>query len=242
MRAPLSPVACLEKVEKWFGPTVALKGVDLRIEPGDFLVLLGRNGAGKSTLLRVAARLVRPSAGRVEICGLSLEQEAETVRRRIGFVGHQSCLYRNLTARENLRFFSRLYDLPDRESLIENAMTQVGLQSSADREVKGFSRGMQQRLAIARATLHQPELVLLDEPFTGLDWEASEILSQWLEQFVQKGGTVLMVTHDLDHGMGRVNRWVFLNQGKICRELKGATSSIREEYQRFLREGQRAFS
>jgi heme exporter protein A len=242
MNSDFSPVVHLENVEKWFGPTVALQGINLQIHRGDFMVLLGRNGAGKSTLLRIVSRLVRPNAGRVEVCELDLDQDAEQVRHRLGFVGHQSFLYRNLTARENLRFYSRLYGLEDREPKIEAALEQVGLQGSADREVKGFSRGMQQRLAIARATLHQPELLLLDEPFTGLDWEASEILSSWLGKFLRDGGTILMVTHDLEHGLEHVSRWLFLNQGKICREAWGDVQSIREEYRNFLKEGRREIS
>jgi heme exporter protein A len=242
MSSELSHVVRLDKVEKWFGPTVALQGIQLQVHCGEFVVLLGRNGAGKSTLLRIIARLVKPNAGQVEVCGLSLNQETEQVRHRLGFVGHQSFLYRNLTARENLRFFSKLYGLEDAEIKIQAALDQVDLQASADREVKGFSRGMQQRLAIARATLHQPELLLLDEPFTGLDWEASEILSHWLEQFILNRGTILMVTHDLEHGLGHVSRWVFLDRGKVRREMKGNVQSIRDEYRNFLKEGYREIS
>lgn len=242
MSSDLLPVVRLEKVEKWFGPTVALQGINLQIHRGDFMVLLGRNGAGKSTLLRIISRLVRPNAGQVEVCGLSLNQDTEQVRRRLGFVGHQSFLYRNLTARENLRFFSRLYGIENVESKIQAALDHVGLLESAEREVKGFSRGMQQRLAIARATLHQPELLLLDEPFTGLDWEASELLSRWLEEFLRDGGTILMVTHDLEHGLEHASRWLFLNQGKICREARGDVHSVREEYRNFLKEGRREIS
>jgi len=229
-------VVQIEKVEKWFGRTVALEGITLTVRSGDFMVLLGRNGAGKSTLLRVMARMAKPNSGKVEVCGFDIRHDSEAVRQRLGFVAHSSYLYRHLTARENLRFFARLYNLKNVEQKIKEALCWVGLERSADRQVLGFSRGMQQRLAIARATLHRPEILLLDEPFSGLDLEAAELLTQWMKTFVTSGKTVVMATHDLEQGLSGVNRWVFLERGKIEEELTGDYAIVRERYKQFLRE------
>ena len=168
----------VENAEKWFGLNPALANVSLRVQQGEFVVLLGRNGAGKSTLLRVMARLVKPNRGRVRICGVDVARDPERGRERIGLVAHQTFLYPGLSARENLRLHARLHGIVGACERVAAALSDAGLDLSADRPVRGFSRGMQQRLAIARATLHGPELVLLDEPFTGLDLEAAELLSQ----------------------------------------------------------------
>ncbi|MCI0623469.1 MAG: heme ABC exporter ATP-binding protein CcmA [Acidobacteria bacterium] len=237
-----TPIVRLEKVEKWFGRTSALQGVDLAVQPGDFMVFLGRNGAGKSTLLRVVARLVRPNSGRVEVCGIDVLRHPEAGRERLGFVAHSSYLYRNLTAFENLQFFARLYNLNSANDRIHEALRWVGLEKSALRQVKGFSRGMQQRLSIARATLHNPEILLLDEPFSGLDLEASELLGEWLQSFAANGKTVLMATHDLEQGLAGARRWAFVDQGRIAEEVAGTDAEIRHWYKRFLKERQRDVS
>ena len=234
-----APVVRLDKVEKWFGRTSALQGVDLTVQPGEFLVFLGRNGAGKSTLLRVVARLVRPNSGRVEVCGIDVLRHPEAGREKLGFVAHTSFLYRNLTAFENLQFFARLYGLSDAEDRIHKVLCWVGLENSAQRPIYGFSRGMQQRLSIARATLHDPQILLLDEPFSGLDLEASELLGEWLESFVANGKTVLMATHDLEQGLQSARRWAFVDQGKIADELSGTDADIRDQYKKFLKEKRR---
>jgi heme exporter protein A len=225
----------LDKVEKWFGRTSALRGVDLTVQRGEFLVLLGRNGAGKSTLLRVVARLVRPNSGRVEVCGIDVLRHPEAGREKLGFVAHSSYLYRNLTAFENLQFFARLYGLNDAQDRIQKVLSWVGLEKSAHRPIHGFSRGMQQRLSIARATLHDPQILLLDEPFSGLDLEASELLGSWLESFVTSGKTVLMATHDLEQGLRGARRWAFVDQGQIAEELIGVDTDIRNQYKKFLK-------
>ena len=234
--SPDAPFVRLEKVEKWFGRASALQDITLSVRRGDFMVLLGRNGAGKSTLLRVIARLTKPNSGKVEISGIDIRQRPELVRERLGFVAHSSFLYRNLTARENLNFFARLHKLEDVETRVQEALRWVGLEGSADRLVVGFSRGMQQRLAIARATLHNPDLLLMDEPFSGLDLEASELLAEWMRHFVGAGKTIVMATHDLEQGLGSVNRWVFVDEGRIVEELAGEYPVIRDRYKRFLRE------
>jgi heme exporter protein A len=226
----------IERVQKWFGQNSALDEVTIDVRQGDFMVLLGRNGAGKSTLLRVMARIVKPNHGQVEICGVDARRNPEAARRRLGFVAHSSYLYRHLTARENLSFFARLYGLEDHEQKVQTALRWVGLETSSDRPILGFSRGMQQRLAIARATLHDPEILLLDEPFSGLDLEATELLAAWMKRFAASGKTILMATHDLEHGLEGVNRWVFLERGRIVEELAGAYTTVRDRYKQFLRE------
>lgn len=228
----------IENVQKWFGHTVALQGVSLSVQPGEFVVFLGRNGAGKSTLLRVIARIVKPSAGRVQVCGIDVLEKPELIRSRLGFVAHSSFLYRHLTACENLLFFARLYQVRHAENRIRETLRWVGLEKQANRQIGGFSRGMQQRLAIARAILHDPEILLLDEPFTGLDLEAAELLGHWLKKFVESQKTVIMATHDLEQGLEGAGRWVIVDQGKIVREMSEGLVSVREKYKGFLKERQ----
>jgi heme exporter protein A len=232
----------LEGIEKWFGNTRALQGINLVVWPGDFLVLLGRNGAGKSTLLRVIARLAKPSSGRILVREIDISRYTDQVRVQLGFVAHSSYLYSNLTARENLRFFGRMYRMEKLEDRIEESLRWVGLDENADRRVRGFSRGMQQRLSIARATLHGPEILLMDEPFSGLDLEASALLGTWMREFIGRGKTILMATHDLEQGLAFVSRWALLEKGTIAEELSGDPGRIRERYKQFLRERRGAFS
>ena len=225
----------VENAEKWFGLNPALANVSLRVHPGEFVALLGRNGAGKSTLLRVVARLVKPNRGRVRIWGVDVARDPERGRERIGLVAHQTYLYPGLTARENLRLHARLHGLEGAGERVAAALTEAGLNLSADRPVRGFSRGMQQRLAIARATLHGPELVLLDEPFTGLDLEAAELLSERLRQWAAAGRTIVMATHNLEQGLEGVTRWVLLDRGRIVTEWTGDSTAVRSRYRQFLK-------
>ena len=225
----------VESAEKWFGLNPALANVSLRVQRGEWVVLLGRNGAGKSTLLRIMARLVKPNRGRVRICGVDVARDPERGRERIGLVAHQTFLYPGLTARENLRLHARLHGLEGAAERVAAALSDAGLDLSADRPVRGFSRGMQQRLAIARATLHGPELMLLDEPFTGLDLEAAELLSERLRQWAAAGRTIVMATHNLEQGLEGVNRWVLLDRGRIVTQWTGDSKTVRSRYQQFLK-------
>ncbi|MGH2525079.1 MAG: heme ABC exporter ATP-binding protein CcmA, partial [Anaerolineales bacterium] len=158
---------------KKFGFQTVLRGLDLEIAEGEFVAVLGPNGAGKTTLLRILAGLSRPTFGEVSVGGYRLPQQAGAVRRRLGVVSHQPLLYADLSAEENLRFYARLYGLRDSSARIARVLTLVGLSVRRRDLVRTFSRGMQQRLAIARAILHDPEVMLFDEPHTGLDPEAS---------------------------------------------------------------------
>lgn len=210
-------------VTKTFGGTRALRGVDLRVERGDFLSIFGPNGAGKSTLLGILATLVRPTSGSVRVEGWDVRKEAHHVRGRIGVISHQTLIYDDLTAYENLCFYGRMYGLRDLRGRVERALAQVGLAERGHDRAGGFSRGMKQRLSIARSTLHDPSVLLLDEPFTGLDPSASDMLSGLLGALKGEGRTVVMITHDIAHGLDLADRVALLVQGRWAyhRETKG---------------------
>jgi len=208
-------------LEKTFGNTVALCGVDLDVAGGEFLIVVGPNGAGKTTLIRVLATLSRPTAGEVRIGELDPVHDAVAIRRRLGMVSHQPLLYEDLTAAENLAFYGRMYDVPNLPRRIKELLDQVGLIARGDDAVRTFSRGMQQRLAIARALLHDPPLLLMDEPFTGLDQQAAAMLSRVLESVGTSGArTVVMTTHDLERGLAMGDRLVILARGQIVYQAR----------------------
>jgi heme exporter protein A len=209
----------LQGVVKKYGLNLVLRGVDLHVRPGEFVTLVGSNGAGKSTLLRIVATLLRANDGEVRVGGWSLPAHADKVRQHIGLVSHQPLLYGDLTAAENLHFFARLYRLPNGEAQVAAALKTVGLAARQRDPVRTFSRGMYQRLTIARATLHEPDVLLLDEPYTGLDREASALLDDLLRRESDSGRTILMITHDLVHGLNLCDRIAILNRGKIAAEV-----------------------
>lgn len=200
-------------VGKRYGSLWALRRVSLHVMPGEFVLLRGPNGSGKSTLLRIAATLARPSTGAVSYLGTSSDGETE-VKARIGLVAHGTLLYEDLTAAENLRFFGGLFGLSDIASRTEAALISVGLAERRDSLVRTFSRGMRQRLSLARAMLHGPGLLLLDEPATGLDQEAREWLERTLECLHAGGCTVLMSTH-AGEAAGAATRTVWLERGSV---------------------------
>lgn len=204
---------------KQYGLNTVLRGADLRVHPGEFVTLVGSNGAGKTTLIRIVATLLRPTAGAVRVGGWPLPQRADRVRRHIGIVSHQPMLYGDMTAEENLLFFARLYRLEDAKERTANALRTVGLAARQRDPVRTFSRGMYQRLTLARATLHEPDVLLLDEPYTGLDQEASALLDELLREQISRHRTILMITHDLVHGLNLCDRIAILNRGKIAEEV-----------------------
>jgi heme exporter protein A len=223
----------ITQLEKSYGGPPVLRGVSLNLSAGEGLILLGPNGAGKSTLLRILAGIHRASQGTIRIDGDRASFRDADVRRKVGFVSHETFLYDALTARENLRFFARLYGITD-STQIEEALARAGLQRFADRPAGSFSRGMLQRLTLARATLHRPPLLLLDEPFTGLDPLAAEELEGSLRAYRQEGGAFLMATHDLAHVIGVGSRLIVLRAGTIVHEecLEGAAPDRLEEIYR----------
>jgi heme exporter protein A len=205
---------------KNYGLNPVLRGVDLHVRQGEFVSLVGSNGAGKTTLLRIVATLQKPTAGEVKIGGWLLPSNADRVRRHIGLVSHQSLLYGDLTAAENLTFFAKLYRLDRPQERVARALKEVGLAARQRDAVSTFSRGMVQRLTIARATLHEPDVLLLDEPYTGLDQDAARLLDDLLKREVGNGRTILMITHDLTHGLNLCDRTAILNRGKIAAEIE----------------------
>ncbi len=213
---------------KNYGLNPVLRGVNLYVRQGEFITLVGPNGAGKSTLLRIVATLLTKTAGEVKIGGWPLPEHAEKVRRYIGLVSHQPLLYGDLTAAENLRFFARLYRLDNREERVMAALKTVGLLARQRDPVSTFSRGMLQRLTIARATLHQPDVLLLDEPYTGLDQDAARLLDDLLRKEQANGRTIFMITHDLMHGLNLCDRALILNRGKIVADLPSSQTAPHE--------------
>ncbi|MHC1781684.1 MAG: heme ABC exporter ATP-binding protein CcmA [Anaerolineaceae bacterium] len=202
---------------KRFASKTILRGLDFEVEQGEFVALLGPNGAGKTTFLRILASLTRPSLGRVQIAGFYLPDDAAAVRSRLGVVSHMPLLYGDLTAEENLRFFGRLYSITAMETRIMEGLKMVGLEARRGDLVRTFSRGMQQRLAIARAVLHDPEVLLLDEPHTGLDQEACAMLDAVLLKVTGRGRTVVMTSHDLTRVQEMASRFDVLSRGVIVR-------------------------
>jgi heme exporter protein A len=209
----------VKKLLKRFGLKTVLRGLDFHVEQGEFVVLLGPNGAGKTTFLRILASLSRPSMGQVTIAGHSLPAQAAEVRRTLGVVSHLPLLYGDLTAEENLRFYGRMYGVSRPESRIAEVLEMVGLSARRRDLVRQFSRGMQQRLAIGRAILHDPEIMLFDEPHTGLDQEAAAMLDGVLREVAAKGRTVVMTSHDLARASELATRIDILSKGVIARTV-----------------------
>lgn len=213
---------------KNYGLTPVLRGADLHVAAGESVALVGPNGAGKTTLLRIVATLLQPTAGEALVGGWRLPDQADRVRRHIGLVSHQPLLYADLSAAENLLFFARLYQLDELEQRVRGALKLVGLAARQRDPVRSFSRGMVQRLAIARATLHEPEVLLLDEPYTGLDQDGVALLDNLLQREIDKGRTILMITHNLGHALTLCRRVAILSRGKIGVEVESTAVSAAE--------------
>ncbi len=206
----------VKKLVKRFGLKTVLKGMDFSVEEGEFVALLGPNGAGKSTFLRILSSLTRPSIGAVRVAGFELPKEAAEVRQRLGVVSHQPLLYVDLTAAENLKFYGKMYNIANIDERISEVLGMVGLTKRRDDLVRTYSRGMQQRLAIGRAIIHDPDVVLFDEPYTGLDQDASAMLDGVLRTVAAKGRTVVMTSHDLGRTEDLATRFDVLTRGKIA--------------------------
>ena len=213
----------VRRLVKTFGWKPVLRGLDFHVDPGEFVALLGPNGAGKTTFLRILASLSRPSMGDVTVGGYRLPGQAAAVRRILGVVSHQPLLYGDLTAEENLRFFGRLYGVPRLETRLGEVLEMIGLSARRRDLVRQYSRGMQQRLAIGRAVLHEPEIMLFDEPHTGLDQEASQMLDGVLRQVAARGRTVVMTSHDLLRSAELATRVDILSRGVIAASYPGTS-------------------
>jgi heme exporter protein A len=217
---------------KSYGDNPALRHIDLQVKRGEFLTIFGPNGAGKTTLLKVLSTLVKPSSGSARVGGFDLNRDSRQVRRQIGVVSHQTLLYDDLTAHENLSFYGKMYDVPHLSERIHQLLSDVGLEARAHDRLHTFSRGMQQRVAIARALIHDPAVVLLDEPGTGLDEYANAMLADILSSTGHGQRTVLMTTHSLEQGLALSSRIAILAQGKIAHEgpRQMDIQSLREIY------------
>ena len=216
------------KLVKRFGLKVVLRGLDFQAQPGEFVALLGPNGAGKTTFLRILASLSRPSLGEVRIAGYRLPAQAAAVRRRLGVVSHLPLVYGDLTAEENLRFYGRMYGLRAFNERVAEVLELVGLANRRRDLVRTYSRGMQQRLAIGRAVLHDPEVVLFDEPHTGLDQDACNILDGVLLEVAARGRTVVMTSHDLARAADLASRFDVLSRGVIAASVGRAEIDSRD--------------
>jgi ABC-type multidrug transport system ATPase subunit len=222
----------LADVSRHFGRRRALSRVTLTIRRGDILGLLGPNGAGKSTLLGILATLITPSTGEIRYGDRSARQLGASLRRRIGLLAHELHLYPELTARQNLAFFAGLYGL-DSGTIVPAALDRAGLADRANDSLNEFSRGMRQRLALERALLHEPRLILFDEPFTGLDDAAVSLVSERLRQLAAGGAIVVLATHDLDLADGLVSRVALVREGRLLAD-EPASPGLRARYRRVV--------
>lgn len=211
-----TPLIELKSVSKRFGRVAALDAVDLGLRAGESVAVFGPNGAGKTTLLRIIAGLIKPTSGGLFLDGEDLTHgHHDEARKRIGYISHQGLVYPELTARENLSFYGKLYNIGNAPERAESLLNDVGLKTRADDAVATYSRGMKQRLSIARALINDPDIILLDEPFTGLDQHAAEMLVNLLIRLHGERRTIVMITHNLKIGLDVSSRALIQAGGKI---------------------------
>jgi heme exporter protein A len=230
----MSPALEVEHLARRFGRTVAVDDLSLCIEAGEAVALFGPNGAGKTTFLRLCATLLRPSAGRVRVFGLDAAANGIAVRRRIAMLAHESYLYPDLTPLENLRFHARLFSVADAEKRVRFLIDRLGLVGWAHRPVRALSRGLLQRCALARVLLHEPAVLFLDEPFTGLDLEAQTTLVEVLAEAHRQGTTLLMSTHDLASGLTLCTSALVLVRGRLA-SYGAVDPTARDDFERRYR-------
>jgi heme exporter protein A len=226
-----------ENLSKQFGTFTVLRSLSLTLAPGESMTIFGRNGAGKTTFLKIIAGLTRTYRGGVYLFGEDLKKSGDALRHRIGFVSHDTLLYQDLTAHENLTFYARLYRIADARSVVQRAIAQMDLEAKASTPVRAFSRGMKQRLSLGRAFLHRPDLLLLDEPFTGLDERAVDTLDDMLGRFRADGGSVLMASHNVERGWKHADRVAVLDRSSIAYETAAADTThdtFRAQYRDIL--------
>jgi heme exporter protein A len=217
----------IQGLKKSFGLKPVLRGIDLTLGHGERMALMGANGAGKTTLLRILAALTKPGSGSVIIDGLNVERDAQQIRRLVGFVAHQPYLYDELSAMENLLFFGKMYSVKDAQARSQQLLRRVGLEKRAADRVGTFSRGMVQRLSLARALLHNPQLLLLDEPDTGLDQEGVQIVTDLLDEHTRHGGTALFTTHQPERALTLTHNIITLRGGRIIDRKAGGEETSR---------------
>ncbi|MDT8448170.1 MAG: heme ABC exporter ATP-binding protein CcmA [bacterium] len=230
-----APLLQIAQVRKDFGYKRILKDVSFDLNAGDFTLLLGQNGAGKSTLLKILSGLMRPSQGEVFYRGANLKEDPQLLRQDLGVIGHHPQVYGDLSAFENLLFFAKLRHLKDPKALVEDALERVDLARFKNAQVKNFSSGMFKRMGIARLMISRPRLLLLDEPYTGLDYKSVDFFNRFLVDFARSGGAILMVTHQLDVCFEISSRIAILEQGCITEDHPRSSFNYQElidHYQR----------
>lgn len=215
--ARATPVLEARDVVRAYGRRRALDGVSVALGAGECLALFGPNGAGKTTLLRILAGLLRPTRGSVHLDGQPVQGAAEA-RAQVGLLSHQSMLYAPLTVRENVRFTARLYGVPDPDAATAATLARLGMAARAEQPVRALSRGLQQRVSIARAVVHGPRVLLLDEPYTGLDEAGAGTLTALLAELRDGGATLVLVTHNLGEGLALATRAAVMRSGRLVRE------------------------
>lgn len=231
------PAVAVHALTKRFGARVAVRSVEFSLGHGSCLALFGPNGAGKTTLLRLLAGLLRPSAGNVRLSGVDVRGET-LARARVGLISHQSMLYAPLTARENVEFFARLYGLPDPRRAALTALDTIGVLDRGDVAVRTLSRGLQQRVSIARAVVHEPDILLLDEPYSGLDESGAASLTAVLRSLRARGATLVIVTHNVGEGLALATHAAIMRDGSFARfeERDGAGDFDVQRYAAAYRE------
>jgi heme exporter protein A len=218
---------------KSFGNYKALRGIDLQVPAGSTLAVFGPNGAGKTTLIKILASIMRPSAGKILIEGLELADNAELLRARLGLVAHQSYLYGNLSAWENLDFYARMYGVEDRNSRIGEMLDLVSLTGRKHDRFSTFSRGMQQRMALARALLHRPSILLLDEPETGLDQQALGAMWDIIRREETTRRTIIFTSHSFERALAVCDDVVILERGRIAFKAQSCTLNLESLKQKY---------
>jgi len=207
-------------LRKSYGPVDALRGINLNIKLGEFLTIFGPNGAGKTTLLKILSTIITPTSGEVIIDSLNIKKANHDIRKKIGVISHKTFLYENLTALENLLFYAMMYDVDEPKESALKLIRQVGLGGRENHRVRTFSRGMEQRLSIARALIHSPNIIYLDEPYSGLDQHAALMLRNILKELHTQDRTIVMTTHNITHGLELSDRIVIQVKGEIVLEDK----------------------
>jgi heme exporter protein A len=239
MQSAAGAIVATENLTKDFGRRRAVDGVTISVGAGEALALYGPNGAGKTTLLRMLGGLLRPTSGKARIGDANLPAGPE-VRRSIGVISHYSLLYDALTARENVEFAARLYHVPDFRAQAMHSLEQMKIADRADTPVRALSRGMRQRVSVARAIVHKPAVVLADEPFTGLDVVGARALSELLVDLRRAGAVLILVTHNVEEGLSLATHAAVMNRGRVQRfkrrsEIDAATFA--KEYQEIVTSG-----